>query len=415
MQVSLRSPVRKLLVLTVCLTASASYISLAVREYLAFRYAETLQNASGLRRATELSPWNAGYWWRLGTYEYFASQNARDALHAFRTATTLNPYSARSWLSIALVSQFTGDVEQQRKAIEQAALVDPRTPDVAWEAANFYLLQNNLPLAFRHFRGVIENDPERAPLAIAMCWRAAGDTQVVIDHVLPPAADRYLEFLRILISENDAQAAATVWFNLMSRKFSFNPELAFPYFQYLIDTKQPAKARESWQQLIDASPALARYRRTGANLITNGGFEEKIRNGGFDWREAPTTGITATSDTTVFNSGNRSLSVHFNGDSTDTGIYQYVDVEPNTEYTFSAAMRTDLLGAPGPRFAIADAYGPTRYAEQDDFIGLTPWRSVSSTFKTGTATTLLLVKLERPRSGPVRGTVWIDDVSLIRR
>ncbi len=64
-------------------------------------------------------------------------------------------------------------------------------------------------------------------------------------------------------------------------------------------------------------------------------------------------------DTSEFHSGTRSLSVTFDGQSaSEEGISQFIPVNPNTGYEFSAEYRTEELEtASGPRFAITDAMG----------------------------------------------------------
>jgi len=52
---------------------------------------------------------------------------------------------------------------------------DPTTPDVAWEAANFYLVQGDDAKALREFRVVLQNEPTLADPAIQFCWRINPD------------------------------------------------------------------------------------------------------------------------------------------------------------------------------------------------------------------------------------------------
>ena len=65
----------------------------------------------------------------------------RAALRPYRAAVHLNPHSARYWFDLASAYQVLGDTSNQTSALEHAIAADPTTPDVAWEAANFYLVQ----------------------------------------------------------------------------------------------------------------------------------------------------------------------------------------------------------------------------------------------------------------------------------
>jgi len=64
---------------------------------------------------------------------------------------------------------------------------------------------------------------------------------------------------------------------------TFPPKLAFPYFRLLI-AKQEVKRSD--ERLAAAGPSRPRDSAISTfprNLIVNGGFEENLLNGGFDW------------------------------------------------------------------------------------------------------------------------------------
>jgi hypothetical protein len=163
---------------------------------------------------------------------------------------------------------------------------------------------------------------------------------------------------------------------------------------------------------------LAPYLPSRANLIVNGGFEEKMLNGGFDWLYSAMPHIDLAIDTNEFHSGTRSLSISFDGQNPpDVGILQLIPVNPNTEYEFTAAYRTEeLITASGPRFSIADAYTNASYLLSEDLIGTYPWRLEQAQFRTGPDTNLLLLRITRQPAGPlIKGRVWIDDLKLAKR
>ncbi len=65
-------------------------------------------------------------------------------------------------------------------ALEHAIQADPTTPDVAWEAANFYLVQGDEAKALREFRVVLQNEPTLADPAIQFCWRINPDVDALL-------------------------------------------------------------------------------------------------------------------------------------------------------------------------------------------------------------------------------------------
>ena len=78
-------------------------------------------------------------------------------------------------------------------------------------------------------------------------------------------------------------AAERVWNRLIGLQQTFSTKLAFPYFQLLIAKQEVAAAKTAWQQLANVDTPLQPYLPSHENLIVNGGFEENLLNGGFDW------------------------------------------------------------------------------------------------------------------------------------
>ena len=154
-------------------------MTLTAREYLAAHYAAK-QDLAGLQIAIRLEPGNAEYRYLLGRYYWFVQRSADAAIQPYRTAIRLNPYEARSWFDLAAAYQNLGDTKRQEDALQHATEEDPTTPDVAWEAANLYLVQGDTDKALREFRVVLENDPYRPPTALAICWRIDPDIDALL-------------------------------------------------------------------------------------------------------------------------------------------------------------------------------------------------------------------------------------------
>ena len=180
---------------------------------------------------------------------------------------------------------------------------DPTTPHVAWEAANFFLVQGDQAKALRYFRVVLANDPEAVDSTLQLCWRATGDANQILDQALPRRADLYLSFLRLLINKQQVVAAERVWNQLIGLQQTFSTKLAFPYFQLLIAKQEVLAAQAAWFQLASIDTSLQAYLPSHYNLIVNGGFEEKLLNGGFDWWYASNPHAALAIDTSEFYSG----------------------------------------------------------------------------------------------------------------
>jgi hypothetical protein len=205
---------------------------------------------------------------------------------------------------------------------------------------------------------------------------------------------------------------------LIALNQEFPTKLAFPYFQFLIEKQEVAAAQTAWQQLAGVNRSLQPYLSSRENLVVNGGFEENVLNGGFDWWYQSNPHAALAIDTSEFYNGTRSLSVTFDGQNpADAGILQFVVVKPLTEYEFSAESRTeDIDSASGPRFAIVDAYTNASFVLTDDLLGTNPWRLQQARFQTGPNTNLVLLKIVRqPAEALIRGKLWIDDLRLVEK
>jgi tetratricopeptide (TPR) repeat protein len=415
MRIDLRSRLRRFSFTAACFLTVALYVQFALRAYLASHLAGTL-DSQNIQRAIQLEPVNAEYRELLGRNLALSGASLEEAIADYRIAVRLNPYEARYWLDLAGAYQVAGRASEQAESVERAVQADPTTPHVAWEAANFFLVQGNPEKALPYFRVVLANDPEAVDSTLRLCWRATGDAIEIIDHGLPPRPDLYLSFLRLLVSKQEVGAAENVWNRLIGLQQPFQTKLAFPYFQLLIAKQEVAAAKSTWQQLANADGSLQRYLPSRDNLIVNGGFEENLLNGGFDWWYQSSAHAALAIDTSEFHNGTRSLSVTFDGYSIpEVGLIQFIPVKPNTTYEFSAQLRTeDIDSASGPRFAVADAYTKASYVLTDDTLNTTPWRLQQARFQTGPNTNLLWVKIVRDPARPlIRGKLWIDDVKLV--
>jgi tetratricopeptide (TPR) repeat protein len=411
MQLELRQPAKKLAVVAALFFLAASYLALTASAFLAAHFS-TDPDAARLKRAVWLDPGNAEYRYRVGRYELLAGQSPQAAIPWLEAATALNPHSAKYWLDLAIARQSIGDTLSERPALERALAADPRTPDVAWQAANLYLAQGSLDDAMREFRVVMENDPALAPQAISLSWKLRPDIESLLSGVIPPNV--YDSFLGFLISRNETAAAAKVWDKIFSARQPIERPELFTYMRYLIAHQEVSQATTVWQQAATLS-GLAAYQPSSENLLINGDFSMEVLNGGFDWLHQNTFGVALALDPNDAHSSSRSLRITFDGPGiSDAGIRQLVPVEPNTSYEFSAFYKAQAMdGAGGPKFAIQDLYRETKFFMSDDLRDSDFWRKADGTFTTGPDTHLLVLRIARvPAGSPIRGKLWIDGLQL---
>jgi tetratricopeptide (TPR) repeat protein len=416
MEISLNSIFRKRLAVGASAALCLVYVLVAGRIFVASVFAAK-PDISNLQRATRLDPTDADYRDHLGRYYALVARDPGSAIEPYRAAVQLNPHSARYWFDLASAYQVLGDVANQTQALEHAIAADPTTPDVAWEAANLYLVQGEDQKASREFKVVLQNDPSLANHAIQLCWRINPDVDALLRDVVPARAEAYTAFLELLMAKQETAATAKVWAALMASSQKFELQKVYAYFQYLLNHKDVDQARLVWQE---AAPrfGLSSYLPSRSNLIVNGDFSLNILNGGFDWQYEKQRSVTLTLDPSDVHSGHGSLQITFDGPGvTDAGIRQFIAVQPSTAYQFSAYYKNgELEGAGGPHFTIQDAYTKAVLYDSDELKEAGFWKSATGEFTTGNDCKLVLLHIRRvPEGSPIRGKLWVDDFHLVAK
>lgn len=416
MQIPLNSAARKGLVTAIAITLASCHMVLSGREFLAAHLADRIDLTS-LERAARLDPANADYRNHLGRYHELVARNPAGAIEPYRAAVQLNPHSARYWFDLASAYQVFGDIGGQTSALEHAIEADPTTPDVAWEAANLYLVRGENEKALREFRVVLGNDPSLAGPAIQFCWRIQPDVDVLLRDVVPPRVDAYIAFLDLLMARQETAGTARIWSALMQVHQPFELRRVFEYFRYLVLHKDVDQAVLVWQQAARRF-GLSSYLPSATNLIVNGNFSLDVLNGGFDWQYQKQQSVALTLDQSEFHGGRRSLLISFDGPGiVDAGIAQMIPVHSSTAYEFSAYYKNgEIEGAGGPHFTIEDMYDHTVYYDSDELKEAGFWKSVNGELTTGPDCKLLILHVRRlPAGSPIRGKLWIDDFHLAKK
>jgi hypothetical protein len=346
---------------------------------------------------------------------------------------------------LASAYQVLGDTLNQTSALEHAIQADSMTPDVAWQAANLYLVQGENEKALREFRVVLANDSPMASAAIQFCWRIEPDVDALLRDVVPPRSDAYIAFLALLqddvnrlrrpppadaeplspeqVRNREAQindetdATFKVWSALMQSQQAFERRYAYQYFEFLIRQKAVDHAVMVWQQTANTF-GLTSYLPSSNNLIVNGSFNLAVLNGGLDWHYQKQDSVRLTLDPNNAHSGRTSLAISFDGPGVvDAGVYQFIAVQPNTTYNFSGYYKNDEMeGAGGPHFTIQDMYSQAVYYQSDELKDAGFWKSVDGEFTTDSDCKLLVLHVRRlPERSPIRGKLWIDDLQLIKK
>src|SRR3954468_6645922 len=209
MQISLNSPLRKLLFAAGTVLLVSPYLFVAIQTYRA----HYLSEHGNVSAAIKLRPDNADYWRRSGQIRLYSETDSQPALADLRVSTQLNPFSTQSWLSMAAAYQVSGDSAKQLDAIEHAVNADPTTPDVAWEAAVFYGSRGDVDKALQYFHVVSQYDEPSAPLEAA--WRLTHDVDKILQTCVPDSLSARTAFLRLMVASNEEIGAQKAWEHML--------------------------------------------------------------------------------------------------------------------------------------------------------------------------------------------------------
>jgi tetratricopeptide (TPR) repeat protein len=413
MKISFHSPTQKWLTTALVAMLAIAYGGVVGSQFVASWLASRAE-LNSLRRAAWLDPGNAEYRNHLGRYYDLVARDPIAAVAQYGEAVRLNPHSARYWFDLSSAYQVLGDTPHQDAALEHAIEADSMTPDVAWEAGNFYLVQGQTEKALREFRVVIANDPSLADAALQFCWRIEPDVDVLLHDFVPARSDAYISFLTLLEAKEQTAGAAKVWKALMQTHEPFELRYGYDYIRYSIQHKDVDQAVLVWKQMANRF-GLSSYLPSSNNLMVNGNFSLNILNAGFDWQYQKQAGVNLSLDNSDYHTGRRSLQITFDGPGIiEAGIYELVAVQPNTTYEFNGYYKSgEIEGAGGPHFTVQDMYTQAVYYESEELKDAGFWKSVDGEFTTGPDCKLVVLHVRRlPAGSPIRGKLWVDDFHL---
>jgi tetratricopeptide (TPR) repeat protein len=375
-----------------------------------------------IQTAMKWDPANPQYCNALATlmHLYANGGNSSKIVHLYVNATHLSPYDAHFWADLGAGYDWAGRTEDALGALQHARKLFPNSPEINWRLANFYIRDGKILEGLRSLRIVLgANDIARRNVFV-LATTATRDNKAILDEMIPPRASVLFDYLNYRIAMGNVVAAEEVWARVLQLKLEFDLRDAFPYLDALIQRRELGQLTEAWSALVKRFPSQIEPRISRSNLVTNGGFEHEILNGGMDWRVIPIEGAIVSLDSSDAFEGVRALQIKFDGihNLDYAHIFQYVRVHPNTRYRFSGHMRVQgITTDSGPSFQIFDAYDWNNlFVSTENLLGTSAWSEQKAEFKTKAGTRMLLIRVARPLSSKfdnhISGTVWIDDVSL---
>jgi hypothetical protein len=187
----------------------------------------------------------------------------------------------------------------------------------------------------------------------------------------------------------------------------------------LVETGHADDAHAVWRQSLVAG-GIGHFLPGDRSLVWNGGFEQELLNGGFDWRFRKVPGAEFSFDSHMPHSQMRALRVVFDGTANVDfrQPWQYVLLQPHTHYRLSAYFRTEDLMTSSPlRLELEEMHFGNVVEATPEISGTRSWEPYETEFTTGADVQLLRLVLRRRPSlkldNKIHGKVWMDDVSLV--
>ena len=260
-----------------------------------------------MQRAVSIEPGDADNWDQLGRFVQFTldTEDLRGALRDYEAAVRISPETARYWVDLAVVQENLGNSKEARDDFAEALKVYPASAEVHWEYGNFLLRQDQLAAAMSEMHVAVMGDRSLLPLAVTRAWRSTQDAEAIATQLLPAESSAYIETLNFFATEN-LDAGLEIWHRLAQLPVHFSIDKLFPFLDELIREERSADAVRMWLEGL-AKCGLPNRSLPDQSVVWNGGFEQDVLNGGFDWRMESRPGMTWDYDTSVFRGGLRSI------------------------------------------------------------------------------------------------------------
>jgi tetratricopeptide (TPR) repeat protein len=402
-----------------CLLACWSVARAGLARYLV-GYEGPAANSELFARATWLSPAdpelrNARALWLHGQRQYSEEREELEQVIALR------PRDHVAWLRFGDACWANGEEDMALHAYQRAITLAPYYAQPHWKLGNFLRqLKLNSP-AFAEIRQAVASDPAKLDDALDAAWQAyAGDSAQVVQAIGPQTPKEKLVVARYLLRQGAYDESVKLWQPLMSELTPTELDELDKLTADLIAAKRFAPAYQVWSALHRPADGAG----PNGNLISNGGFEERLafNETGFGWklisRDEPLISVAVDPDTP--HAGTRSLFVNFDGTARTSIVVlaQLVPVEPDGYYQLSYAVRSrDITTGGPPVIRVRDAADDRVLAEAKPMPKTTDgWQVFSLELTVEETTQTVSVNLERQNcsSGPcpILGRLWLDDLAL---
>ncbi len=301
------------LLLALALFGVRSAVSRALGAYWA-----SWASSSALSRAAGLTAPNPVVQRRAA---FLASQRSGDPSAAeppLRQAVGLAPLDLTSRLELAAVLQASGREGEAERALLEAAELD-RSYRPRWSLTNFYLRQGDIGKFWQSARETLIAYPESAPMVLGLCWRAFGDSTLILDKAVPDDPEVIRRYFAYLLRQERLEALSELWPRLAPNLEGRDVPMTSLFLDRLIFAQQTGLAVEVWNLLCrEEYLSYTPLNYPEGPYLTNGDFNTRISGVGFDWKAPSARGVYRVQQPPRF--GIRTLDVELTGAQSDRSV-----------------------------------------------------------------------------------------------
>jgi hypothetical protein len=329
----------------------------------------------------------------------------------FDRAIRLNPYDARSWISLGLIDEEQVDVTQAEANLLRAAAVDA-TWLPKWSLTNFYFRRQRWDSFWAWAQKAAQMAPDDVTPLLRLAWYVSTSEPEIQDRLRIRRTDLQRQFLLFLIAQDDAAAVAS-WGNRALTSGLDSGEDVLAACEWLMEQKHPELALPLWNGLAARHqiPFSAVSPGSG-DAITNGSFVRQPLSRGFDWRLANPDGVSA-----FLNTDPPALGFEFSGRESESLLLlsEVVPVLPKKPYTLSIeSASSDIAPGSGLELVAADTASGELLARTPGLAGSGQVRQVCfSTPQDVRFLTLMLDYHRQQGTVPIEGRLAIRKIGLV--
>ena len=334
-------PVAGAVVVFALVAASGFAAQAAARRALA-SYWTSWSGSSAVAKALLADPSNPVALRREAFLAAQRSGDPGDAAPGLRQAAAYAPFDLTPRLELAASLQAAGKADEAEQILLEAAELSsgyrPR-----WSLTNLYLREGRMEEFWKSARSTLIAYPESTGMVLGLCWRAFGDSALILEKGVPDAPEVYRRYFAYLLSQERLEALEELWPRLAPVMEARDVPMASLFLDRLVFAEEVAEAVEVWnhlcrQEFISYTPLSY----PEGPYLTNGDFATRVSGVGFDWKVPPAQGVFRVQRATDF--GTRALEVRLSGAQNDDAVLlSQVAPLPPGRYLFRYEYATQRL------------------------------------------------------------------------